>query len=190
MRRVDVRSRRPLLDDFFKVYEAQVSFERTDGSMSPPVRRLVFERGDSVAAVVVHRESGDLLFTEQFRFPTLGTGTGWLLEVMAGMIDDGEAPETALRRELEEELGFRVERLEPITTFFVSPGGSSERIFLFHAEVSDAGRVSDGGGLATEQEDIRIVRLSPDETRAALRDGRLPDAKTIIGLQWLFARPR
>jgi hypothetical protein len=57
MPKVEVRSRRPLLDDFFKVYEAEVSFERTDGSMAPPVRRLVFERGDSVAAVVLHRDS-------------------------------------------------------------------------------------------------------------------------------------
>jgi nudix-type nucleoside diphosphatase (YffH/AdpP family) len=189
MRRVDVRSRRRLLDDFFTVDEAEVSFECADGSMTPPVRRLVFERGDAVAAVVRHIESGSLLFTEQFRFPTVDKDTGWLLEVMAGMIDDGEVPETALRRELEEELGFRVGRLEPITTFFVSPGGSSERIFLYYAEVSDMGRVSDGGGLAAEQEEIRIVRMSPKEARVALRDGRLPDAKTIIGLQWLFSRP-
>lgn len=189
MRRAEVRSRRRLLDDFFKVDEAEVSFERTDGSMTPPVRRLVFERGDSVAAVVLHRESDQLLFTEQFRFPTLGKGSGWLLEVVAGMIDRDEAPETALRRELEEELGFSAARIEPIATFFVSPGGSSERIWLYYAEVSDAGRLSDGGGVAAEHEEIRIVRMSRDEARAALLDGRLPDAKSIIGLQWLFSRP-
>ncbi len=188
MRKVDVRNRRPLLDDFFKVYEANVSFERTDGSMSPPVRRLVFERGDSVAAVVLHRDSRSLLFTEQFRFPTLGKGSGWLTELVAGTIDDGEAPETALRREIEEELGYRVERLDHVTTFFVSPGGSSERIWLYCVEVSNSGHVSAGGGVPGEHEDIRIVRMSLDEARAALREGRFPDAKTIIGLQWLFAR--
>ncbi len=188
MERTEVRGRRRLLDDFFKVDEAEVSFERADGSMTPPARRLVFERGDSVAAVVVHRESHSLLFTEQFRFPTLGKGSGWLLEVIAGMIDSGESPEAALRREIEEELGFAVARLEPISTFFVSPGGSSERIWLYYAEVTDSGRLSAGGGVAAEQEEIRIVRLSPDEAQAALREGRLPDAKTIIGLQWLFAK--
>ena len=99
MERTEVHGRRRLLDDFFKVDEAEVSFERADGSMTPPARRLVFERGDSVAAVVVHRESHSLLFTEQFRFPTLGKGSGWLLEVIAGMIDSGETPEAALRRE-------------------------------------------------------------------------------------------
>jgi len=190
MRRAEVRSRRRLLDDFFKVDEAEVSFERADGSMTPLLRRLVFERGDSVAAVVMHRESRRLLFTEQFRFPTLGKGTGWLLEVMAGMIGAGEAPEAALRREIGEELGYAVAHLELIATFFVSPGGSSERIWLYFVEVDDSGRTSSGGGLASEHEEIRVVRLSPDEARAALLEGRLPDAKTIIGLQWFFARAR
>jgi ADP-ribose pyrophosphatase len=188
MPRAEVHGRRRLLDDFFKVDEAEVSFERPDGSMTPPLRRLVFERGDSVAAVVVHRESGDLLFTEQFRFPTLGKGTGWLREVVAGMIDAGESPEAALRREIGEELGYAVARLEPISTFFVSPGGSSERIWLYYVEVSDGGRVGSGGGKAGEHEDIRTVRLSRAEAGEALRDGRLADAKTIIGLQWLLAR--
>ncbi len=102
MRRVDVRSRRRLLDDFFKVDEAEVSFERTDGSMTPPVRRLVFERGDSVAAVVLHRESRSLLLTEQFRFPTLGKGEGWLVEVRSpdGIESVPGLCDAAARREL------------------------------------------------------------------------------------------
>lgn len=190
MRRVDVLDRRRVLDDFFKVDEAYVSFERYDGTMSPPVRRLAFERGDSAAAVVRHRESGELLFTEQFRYPTLGRGEGWLVEIVAGTIDGTEAPEATVRRELEEELGYAVAHVEPIATFFVSPGGSSERIFLFYAEVTDAGRVSAGGGRAEEQEDIRILRMSLDEARVALGAGRMPDAKTIIGLHWLLDRAR
>jgi ADP-ribose pyrophosphatase len=190
MRKAEVHGRRRLLDDFFKVDEADVSFERPDGSMTPPERRLVFERGDAVAAVVVHHETRSLLFTEQFRFPTLGKSTGWLLEVVAGMIDAGESPEAALRRELKEELGFVNPRLEPIATFFVSPGGSSERIWLYYAEVSDADRVSDGGGLAQEHEEIRVVHLAEAEVKRRLAAGEFEDAKTIIGLQWLFARQR
>ncbi len=188
MGRVEVRGRRRLLDDFFKVDEAEVSFERADGSMTPPARRLVFERGDSVAAVVYHRDSDCLLFAEQFRYPTVGKGSGWLLEVVAGMIDRGESPETALRREIEEELGFALTRCEPIATFFVSPGGSSERIWLYYAEVSEDGRVGSGGGVAAEQEEIRIVSMSTATAMDALREGALVDAKTIIGLQWLRAR--
>jgi len=187
MRKVDVRSRRRLLDDFFKVDEAELSFERFDGSMTPPVRRLVFERGDSVAAVVFDSEAQRLLLTEQFRFPTLEKGPGWMIELIAGMIDRGEQPEASIRREIEEELGYRADRIEYVATFYVSPGGSSERIWVYYAEASAAGRVSAGGGLPGEHEDIRVISISPEETRAALKDGRIVDAKTIIGLQWLFS---
>lgn len=190
MKKVNVRSRRRLLDDFFKVDEAEVSFERFDGAMTTPLRRLVFERGDSVAAVVLDRDTRRLLLTEQFRFPALAKGPGWLLEIIAGMIDAGESPEAALRREIEEELGYRPDRVEHIATFYVSPGGSSERIWLYYAEVSQAGRVSAGGGLPGEHEDIRVLSLTTEEARAALAECRLVDAKTIIGLQWLLAATR
>lgn len=188
MKQVTVQGRRCLFDDFFKVDEVTVTVEAEDGSVGVPQRRLVFERGDSVAATVLHRETGELLFTEQLRVPVLAKAGGWLVELMAGMVDEGESPEQALRRELEEELGYRAETLVPVAEFFTSPGGSSERIFLFHAEVTDAGRVSAGGGLASEHEDIRIVRLSLADAAAALAAGRWNDAKTLIGLQWLLAR--
>ena len=187
MPRVDVRSRRRLFDDFFKIDEAEVSFERFDGSMTPPVRRLVFERGDSVAAVVFDRDADRLLLTEQFRFPAFEKGPGWLIEIIAGMIDRGEQPEDSIRREIEEELGYRPDRIEHVATFYVSPGGSSERIWVYYTEVGKTNRVSAGGGLPGEHEDIRTVSMSPDEARAALKDGRIADAKTVIGLQWLFS---
>jgi ADP-ribose pyrophosphatase len=188
MRKVDVRERRRLLDDTFKVEEAHVSFERNDGSMTPPIRQLVFERGDSIACVVLHRDSQKLLFTEQFRFATCGKAGGWLTEIMAGRMEEGESPETTLWRELEEELGYRPDLVERVATFFTSPGGSSERVFVFYVEVSDGGKVGSGGGLVQENEEIRIVPLSLDAARAALRDGRFNDAKTLVGMFWLLAR--
>jgi nudix-type nucleoside diphosphatase (YffH/AdpP family) len=188
MRKVDVQNRRRLLDDFFKVDEAEVSFERFDGSMTPPVRRLVFERGDSVAAVVFDHDAQQLLLTEQFRFPTFEKGPGWLIEIIAGMIEAGEQPEASMRREIEEELGYRADRIEHVATFYVSPGGSSERIWVYYAEVGAVGHVSAGGGLPGEHEDIRVISISPEEARAALKDGNIADAKTIIGLQWFLTR--
>jgi len=188
MKRVEVLQRRRVFDDVFKIDEAEVRFEQSSGEMSPPVRRLSFERGDSVAAVVWRRDTDELLFTEQFRFPTLEKGSGWLVEVMAGVIDPGETAEDAVRREIEEELGYRVVRVESIATFFVSPGGSSERIMLYFVDTTGASRISAGGGLATEHEDIRVVTMSRDDARRALHEGRFTDAKTIIGLQWFFNR--
>jgi ADP-ribose pyrophosphatase len=186
VKQAKVLQRHRILDDFFKVDEAQVSYERYDGTMTPPVRRLVFERGDSAAALVYHTQTRSVLMTEQFRFPTLEQGPGWLLEVPAGMVDRGEQPEATMRREIEEEIGFRVDELRHIATFYVSPGGSSERIWLYYAEVSEARRVSDGGGKPSEQEDIRVISVPLERLAAALENGELVDAKTIVGVQWLL----
>ena len=188
MRKVTVRKRRRIFDDFFKIDEAQVRFERFDGRMSPPVRRLVFERGDSVAAIVYFRKDKRILLAEQFRFPTWKKGPGWVVEAVAGMIDKAERPSTAMRRELVEEIGFRPLRLDHIATFYVSPGGSSERIWLYYAEVDGHSRIGSGGGLAAENEDIRLVTWSLKEANEAIERRRVVDAKTLIGLQWLLAR--
>jgi nudix-type nucleoside diphosphatase (YffH/AdpP family) len=185
MPKVEVISRRRLLDDFFKVDEARLRFERYDGRMSEEVRRLNFERGDSVAALLVDAKARTVYLVEQFMYPTLAKAGGWLDTVTAGMIEEGETPEKAIRREILEETGFAAERIEPIATFFVSPGGSSERIFLFCALISDGARVAAGGGAASEHEDIKIVAFGLDDFLARIAAGAFADAKTIIAGYWL-----
>jgi ADP-ribose pyrophosphatase len=183
MPKVEVISRRRVFDDFFKIDEAKLRFERYDGTMSEPVRRLNFERGDSAAALLFDARSRTVYLIEQFMYPTLAKAGGWLETVVAGMIDEGETPAEAIRREILEEAGFAVERIEPIADFFVSPGGSSERIFLFCALVSDAARIVDGGGVATEHEDIKLVPVALDDFLA--RFASFADAKTIVAGYWL-----
>jgi nudix-type nucleoside diphosphatase (YffH/AdpP family) len=185
MPRVQVISRSRVLDDFFKVDEARLRFERYDGGMSEEVRRLNFERGDSAAALLLDAKARTVYLIEQFMYPTLAKAGGWLETVVAGMIEEGETPEQAIRREIREEAGFAAERIEPIASFFVSPGGSSERIFLFCALVSDEARVAVGGGVAAEHEDIKIVPLRLDDFLARLAAGGLADAKTILAGYWL-----
>ena len=189
MKKVAVESETRLLDDFFKVDEAMVSFERFDGSMSPLRRRLCFERGDSVAAIVFNRDSRRVILIEQFRFPALRKGPAWLIEAVAGMQDGDDTAEATIRREIHEEIGYDVERLELIATFYVSPGGSSERIILFAAEVTDAGRTVPAADCPADGEDIRLVEYSLDELREAVSRGAFEDAKTLIGVQWLLAQP-
>jgi nudix-type nucleoside diphosphatase (YffH/AdpP family) len=186
--RVEIHSRRRVFDGFFKIEEAELAYERFDGAMTPPLKRLVFERGDSVAALVYHREENRLLFLRQFRFPTYEKGPGWLTEVVAGMQEHGEPAEEALKREILEEIGYEVSHLEPIATFYLSPGGSSERIVLFYAEVTAAGKVAAGGGLIEENEDIVTVSWSPAELAEAVAQGQIQDAKTLIGILWFQAR--
>lgn len=175
----------------FRIVEARLSFERYDGTMSREVVRLSVERGDSVAAVLHDTSRDAIVLTEQFRYPTHHKGPGWLLELPAGVLGADEQPIEAIQREVAEEVGYAVSTLEPIGMFYVSPGGTSERIQLFYAQVTPAEHESPGGGVASEGEDIRTVRMPVSEALERLRDGTIVDAKTIIGLQWLaLARDR
>ena len=186
MKQVIVASETRLLDDYFKVDEAVVSYERFDGKMNRPVRRLCFERGDSAAAIVFNRDRQNVILIEQFRYPTFRKGEGWIVEVVAGVVPEYETPEAALRREVREEIGYDIDRLQPIATFYPSPGGSSERIILYCAEMTNAGKIESGGGLTESGEDIRIIELSLQTLRDELLRGRIHDAKTLIAVMWLL----
>jgi ADP-ribose pyrophosphatase len=184
MENVEVLERRIVFDDVFKIEEARVRFRKHDGGWSGPVRRLSFERGDSVAALVVHRETGHLVLVNQFRYPTCRNGPGRLTEIVAGTLDAGEAPETAVAREIREETGYEVEELRHVTTFYVSPGGTSERVFLFRAVVGGEPAAEGDLGRGVGDEDIRVVELPASELWEQFRAGRLHDGKTILALLW------
>jgi ADP-ribose pyrophosphatase len=190
MRRVEIIEEKRVFDRFFRIDEARLRYERFDGTMSAELRRLNFERGDSVAAIVVNRATRTVYLTEQFKYPASTKGDGWIVEIVAGTIDPGESAEQAIRREILEEIGFAPTSVTPIGSFFVSPGGTSERIFLFNVEVTEADRRSKGGGLPSEGEDIRIVEWPVAAFLAKLDGGELHDAKTIVAAYWLKCNHR
>jgi ADP-ribose pyrophosphatase len=185
MDKVEILSKKLVFNDFFKVQEAIVRFLRFDGQMSKPVRRLVLERGDAVSAIIFNKDTQKIIVINQFRYPTFEKGPGWINELVAGMVDQDEKPEDAMRREIQEEIGYKVNNLKYIASFYVSPGGTSERIFLYYAEIDSNGRMSAGGGLASENEDIQQIEMSPQELWKALDAGEIVDAKTLIGAMWL-----
>lgn len=183
--KVDILSTRRVFNGFFKIDEATLRFERFNGEMSDVVSRLSLERGDSVSAILVNVDTGHIILVSQFKYPTHANGDGWLTEAMAGSIGPGEDPEAALARETLEETGYRLRHSEPISTFYVSPGGSSERVFMYYAEVHNDDRVGTGGGLANEHEDIHLVEIPLDRLDEMLDGGEIADAKTLVGLLWL-----
>ena len=177
-----------LLDDFFKVDRFFVRLPKLDGTLSGPRKQLVLDRGDAVAVLLFRPETQTIILIKQFRFPASQKVDGWLLEVVAGMVDDGENPEEAAKRETLEESGYDVRELELIAEFFPTPGGSNERIYLYYAEVSAGMRTADGGGLVSEGEDIEIVEVGLDQAASMMQQGRLQDAKTLIAIQWCLLR--
>ncbi len=186
MKKVEILAQRRLVDAFFKLDEAELRHERRDGSMSEPMQRLNFERGDGVAALIYRPRKDTLVLVRQFRYPAyLNDGPGWILEIAAGMLDKEEQPAATMRREILEETGFASKELELLGQFYLSPGGSSERIFLYCAEVDENIPRAAGGGLDEEREDIEIVEMALEDVWQLLDSGQIVDAKTIIALQWL-----
>jgi len=180
--KVEVIAKRRVFDAFFKIDELKLQFQKFNGDMSSPVSRFVFERGDSVGAVLFNTDTRRLIFASQFRAPSYEKGPGWTTEIIAGMIDPGEEPDDAIRREVFEESGYKVLSARSLSMFYLSPGGCSERMFLYYAEVDNATRDGKGGGIESEGEDIQLVEMSVSEALSALSTGHFPDAKTMIGI--------
>ena len=189
-KKVDVLRRTRLLDGFFKVDEAIVSFEQKDGTMSAPIRRLDLVREDAVCALIVNKVKGTLVLVRQFRYGGLSRDQAFPLELVAGLIDAGEAPDVAIRREVLEEVGYAVGPLTRVATFYPSPGITSERGILFYGETEGSEPVAAGGGLAEESEEIEVVEIAFAEAFAMLESGDIFDGKTLIGLLWLKDRLR
>lgn len=185
-----ILSDKPITTGYLKVRNVQLQHDTYSGEKQLEIERDYVAKGEAVAVLVYEKDTDSILFTKQFRFTTTNFGDGWLLEIPAGMLDEGETPEEGARRELAEELGYEVENLQHIFAFYLTPGYSSERIHLFYAEVTSADKKQVGGGKESEQEDILLVKkkvaaLNPEDNEL------FGDAKTIVGLQWfLLSRNR
>jgi len=190
--KVEVKKVERILDDFFKVDRAILQFEMFDGTMSPDIIRLNFDRGDSVGAIIYNTTSHKLVFVKQFRYPifTKEVDKAWSLEIVAGVIEEGESAEKAMIKEIKEETGYQATHLKLLFSFYPTPGGSNEKVFLFFARVNQQDRISRGGGLIEEGENIQLLNIPAKTAFDMLEAGKISDAKTIIALQWLKTRQR
>jgi nudix-type nucleoside diphosphatase (YffH/AdpP family) len=190
-RKAEIRKQTRLFDDFFQIDEVIVAHERQDGTMSPDERRLIFERGDAVAVLLYNADANAVVMVNQFKVPTLearrrddpNTTDGWITEATAGMINAGETAEQAIIRETLEETGYQISNPRLISKFFSSPGGTSERIFLYFALVRDSDRAGSGGGI--DGEDVTVLQTPLTELMQALAQGTIEDPKLAIGAYWL-----
>jgi nudix-type nucleoside diphosphatase (YffH/AdpP family) len=163
-------------------------YRHADGSWSRE-QRETYDRGNGATILLYDLARRTVLLARQFRYPVYVNGhpDGMLLETAAGLLDDDD-PETAIRREAEEELGVTVGDLEHVFDVFMSPGSVTERLHFFAAPYTPSARLSGGGGLADDGEDITVVELPFAEALDMAYDGRIADAKTVMLLQWAALR--
>ena len=177
---------------YFRIDRYRLRHKLFEGGWSGEMEREVFERGHAVTVLLFDPERDKLVFIEQFRpgayaalaSPWFDNGTSpWLIECVAGIIEPGESPEDVARREAIEEVDCAVSDIVPVCHYLVSPGATSESIFVYCGRV----RAPKGGGihgLTEEHENIRSVVVPPDEAFRWLDEGRIVNAMTMIALQW------
>lgn len=185
-------------DGYFQIDRYTVQHKLFEGGVSQPFTREVFERGHAVVVLLYDPETDDLVFVEQFRIGAYaaqqtpwweGEASPWLIECVAGVIDDGETPEQVARREAKEEAGCEVTEMVPIQRVLASPGASSETVFVYCGRVDSAQAVGIHG-LDDEHEDIRVLKVPTGQAFEWLDAGRFVHSITIIAVQWFHDNHR
>lgn len=182
---VIVKKRETVFQGFFRMDKLWLTHPRFDGDEMPVFTRELFIRGDATCVLPYDPERDEVVLLEQFRLGALEREQSpWLLELVAGMNEDGESPEEVAQREGQEEAGLSFSRLEKVCDYLVSPGGSTEMIHLYCGQVATEAA---GGlyGLAHEHEDIRAHVVAAEEAMGMISDGRINNAAAIIAIQWL-----
>jgi ADP-ribose pyrophosphatase len=183
--RVEILDRTVCYQGFFRIDRYRLRHRLFSGTWGPELVREVFERGHAAAVLPYDPQRDEVVLIEQFRVGALGgSDDPWLVEIVAGIIEPNETPEAVVRREAVEESGCQIAELVPICDYFVSPGGTTERLALFCGKV-DASQAGGTHGLSEEGEDIRVVVLSADEAFEQISSGVIKTAAPIIALQWL-----
>jgi GDP-mannose pyrophosphatase NudK len=178
---------RTLADEKGKLTRVTFEQRRKDGSWQQR-HREVYDNGDSAVILPYDADRNTVLLARQFRLPAyLKDGAERLVEACAGKLDD-ETAEKRIIKEMEEELGYRIARVDRLFELYVSPAAVAEKITFFTCDYSPADKVSSGGGLADEGENIEIVELTLDDARGMIFTGKIVDAKTVILVQFLWDR--
>jgi nudix-type nucleoside diphosphatase (YffH/AdpP family) len=180
--RIRVQDVRLLSDNYGTLKSTTLQWRRDDGSWQTQ-HRETYDRGHAATLLPYNRAQRTVILVRQFRYPAFVAGyDNLLVEAAAGLLDNA-SPEERIRLEAEEETGYRLHDVHKVFEAFMSPGAVTEKIHFFVAEYEPQMRVSAGGGLADEGEEIEVLELKIDEALAMITDGRIVDAKTIMLLQ-------
>jgi len=174
-----------LSDNWYRLHKYSFDFQLASGLWQRQ-QREVYDRGNGASILLYNPATQQVILTRQFRLPTYlnGNSDGLLIEACAGLLD-GDSPEVCIRKETEEETGYQVGAIKKVFQAYMSPGAVTEIIHFFIAEYSPEMKISEGGGLADEQENIEVLELGFDEAYTMIETGDIVDAKTIMLLQYV-----
>lgn len=175
-----------LSDNWYTLNKIVFDYKMPNGQWVEQARES-YDRGNGAAVLLYNKKKQTVILISQFRMPTYmnGNETGVMIEVTAGLLD-GDDPQTCVIKEAEEESGFRVNKVEKVFEAYMSPGAVTEIIHFYIAAYDDTDKVSEGGGVAAEQEDITVLELDFKKAVAMISSGEIKDAKTIMLLQYLL----
>ncbi|MCX8523342.1 GDP-mannose pyrophosphatase NudK [Chryseobacterium formosus] len=182
---VSIEKTEILSDNWYTLKKVTFNIKKQNGETETQSREA-YDRGNGAVILLYNTDSKKIILTRQFRLPTYinGNANGMLIEACAGLLDDNN-PEDCIRKETEEETGYKISKVEKIFEAYMSPGSVTEILHFFIAEYSDEMKINEGGGLEEEGENIEVLELNFDETLAMIDNGEIKDAKTIMLLQHL-----
>lgn len=173
-----------LSDNWYTLNKYSFDYQQSNGEWQRQEREA-YDRGNGATILLYNPAKGTVVLTRQFRLPTFVNGNvdGMLIETCAGLLDENNA-EDCIRKETEEETGYKIDKVKKLFEAYMSPGSVTEIVHFFVAEYCSAMKVGEGGGLEQEQENIDVLELSFTEAYAMIESGKIKDGKTIMLLQY------
>lgn len=181
---IKIKSTELLSDNWYILNRVTYDIRNPKGEWETQ-QREVYDRGNGATILLYNKEKGTVVLTSQFRLPSYvnGNASGLLIEACAGLLEK-DNPEECIKRETEEETGYKISKVEKIFESYMSPGSVTEILYFFIAEYTNEMKVSEGGGLEEEQENIEVLELDFEEAYAMIKSGEIKDGKTIMLLQY------
>ena len=182
--KIDILTTEVLSDNWYTLRKITYNYLKKDGNWETQSREA-YDRGNGATILLYNKITKNVILTKQFRMPTYlnGNETGMMIEACAGLLDKDNAEE-CIRRETEEETGYKISSVQKIFEVYMSPGSVTEIVHFFAAEYTKDMKVNDGGGIAHEQENIEVLELNFDKAYTMIATGEIKDAKTIMLLQY------
>jgi len=177
-----------LSDNWYTLRKITYEYLKKDGTWETQ-NREAYDRGNGATILLYNKAQKTVILTRQFRLPTFlnGNESGMLIETCAGLLDKDNA-EDCIRRETEEETGYKISDVKKVFEAYMSPGSVTEILYFFIAEYSKSMKVTDGGGIAQEQEEIEVLEMHIDKAMELMYNGEIRDGKTIMLLQHIKLR--